>query len=93
VPVFGGQLVAHLALAGTLTSVSGRYHRGLTATVAPRVTAATVVARARSGLGGALAEVAVDQRPAAATRLPPVRRRLLVMACTGGSGVVDAGWM
>jgi Zn-dependent metalloprotease len=55
VPVFGGQLVAHLAPTGTLTSVSGRYHRGLTATVTPRVTAATAVARARSGLGGALA--------------------------------------
>jgi hypothetical protein len=46
-----------------------------------------------AGLGDALAEVAVDQRLAAATRLPLVRRRLLVMACTGGSGVVDAGWM
>jgi chemotaxis regulatin CheY-phosphate phosphatase CheZ len=51
------------------------------------------VGQLTADLGGALAEVAVDQRPAAATRLPPVRRRLLVMACTGGSGVVDAGWM
>jgi hypothetical protein len=51
------------------------------------------VGQLTADLGGALAEVAVDQRPAAATRLPPVRRRLLVMAGTGGSGVVDAGWM
>jgi Zn-dependent metalloprotease len=35
VPVFGGQLVAHLAPTGTLTSVSGRYHRGLTTRRAP----------------------------------------------------------
>jgi Zn-dependent metalloprotease len=55
VPVFGGQLVAHLAPAGTLTSVSGRYYRGLTTTVTPRVPAATAVARARRGLGGAAA--------------------------------------
>jgi Zn-dependent metalloprotease len=51
VPVYGGELIAHLDREGALTSVNGSYLPGIALDTAPRVSAEEAIALAKGALG------------------------------------------
>ena len=57
VPVYGGDLLAHLDAEGDLTSVNGNYLPGISVDTAPSVTSAEAVGIAKSALGIADADL------------------------------------
>jgi len=51
VPVFGGQLIAHLDPSGAVASVSGRYYEGINVATTPTLAPGQAIAAAQQALG------------------------------------------